>query len=166
MKTTITVIFLYFLVSCSSDSKEKRQNNFKDTLSIEEVEEITEPQFITDPNQKGIISISDTLYKGDSLKIKFKMPHSGDFAIATPDSIFFFLSIDTSFIKYDKFLKTENLEIITNKTKAIPYVYNATEKILIFNKTGKYEISLSENLDTDDGTPVEIENVYYFDKEK
>ena len=29
---------------------------------------------------------------------------------------------------------------------------------------GRYEIRLSENLETDDGTPVEIATVYYFDK--
>src|SRR5262245_15391782 len=92
-------------------------------------------------DQKEILSITDTLYFGDTLKIKFKIPHSRDIAISTPDSIHFFLSLDSLLIpSLELFATSEQLEIVTNKTKSVPYVYGATERVLIFDKSGIYQI--------------------------
>ena len=61
----------------------------------------------------------------------------------------------------DKFMKVGQLELITDKTKARPWVYGRDKNELIFTRSGWYSVRLSENLQTDDGTPVYQCRVYY-----
>jgi hypothetical protein len=69
-------------------------------------------------------------------------------------------------VDWHAFANMDHLEIITDKTKVNPWDARIKGNQLVFTKTGTYEIRLSENLETDDGTPVEIEDVYYIDEEK
>lgn len=127
---------------------------------------------MTDTAEKSIISFQDTLYYGDTLKIKFKTPHPTDFAITTPNDGFFFVVYDgndstmPSLVDSEKFRTMSYLEIVTNETKANPWNRQFSENQIIFSTSGKYELRLSNNLETDDGTPVESEIIIYFDKPK
>jgi hypothetical protein len=157
------------LCSCSTSNHEHKESNDQSTIAVEPPT-LPEAPFMTDPSEKQILSITDTLFKGDTLSIKFKTPHFKDLAIATPDDKFFFVvsanndPAQPSLVDWDTFAHLANLEIITDRTKANPWDARIKENQLIFTKTGRYEIRLSENLETDDGTPVEIATVYYFDK--
>jgi hypothetical protein len=164
MKTYKFLIYLLFfgMFSCTSGNKSDVENIETDTLPAQ--------QFITEPNEKKILWMSDTLFKGDTLKIKFRTPHPKDLGLTTPDGKFFFVIYSgddiskPSLMDWNEFANRDYLEIITNKTKANPWDANIAENQIIFTKTGKYKIQLSENLETDDGTPVEMETVYYIDE--
>jgi hypothetical protein len=139
-----------------------------DTIVEDETESgLPEPQFVTDPKEKHIISITDTLYFGDTLKIRFRTPHPRDLAIYDPDENFFFLVYSQlseglpPLVDYAAFAHYDSLEIVAGVAKANPWTAGVTEHKLVFTKAGVYRIHLSENLETDDGTPVEIEQVYY-----
>lgn len=161
MKTFRLLIYLLFigLFSCISGNNTEIENLETDTLPAQ--------QLIIEKNEKKILWVSDTLYKGDILKIKFKTPHAKDLGITTPDGKFFFVIYGgediskPSLMDWNKFANRDYLEIITNKTRANPWDANIAGNQIIFTKTGKYKIQLSENLETDDGTPVEMETVYY-----
>jgi hypothetical protein len=110
-----------------------------------------------------------TLSKGDTLSLKFQRPHGGDLAIRDPDSKLFFLvyafsnAEKPSLVDWNKFKQMTEIKIITDKTKAAPWVDSIKTNQLIFSKPGLYEVQLSENLETDDGTPVEYRSVFYKD---
>lgn len=172
----LTTIFLCGLLSCSTNPKEQDKNNAlnadTNTIAVDSFESgLPEPQIVSDADKK-IVSATDTLYLGDTLKIEFKIPHPKDLGINTPDDDFFFLVYsynDTampSLVDWNQFETTNHLEIITNKTKANPWNARIHESQIIFNKTGKYKILLSDNLETDDGTPVEYHTVYYFNRQR
>lgn len=124
------------------------------------------------PEEKSIISYTDTLYLGDTLKVKFKTPHPKDFAIRTPDNRFFFLVYALSdpempsLYDWNEFANMNTIEIITDKTKANPWDASASENCLIFAVTGTYKILLSDKLETDDGTLVETVTVYFVNEKR
>jgi hypothetical protein len=99
--------------------------------------------------------------------MQFKTPHPKDLAITTPDEKYFFVIYafnDTSkpsLYDWNEFANMRSIEIVTDKTKANHWDERVSENQIIFNRTGIYEIRLSENLETDDGTPVETIKVYY-----
>jgi hypothetical protein len=162
---------IILLTSCGNNKNENNKDIIDETDYMAE-SGLPEPQFVTNLDEKKIFSINDTLYKGDTLKIKFKTPHPKDFAIRTPDDKVFFVVYGgndpamPSLVDWVEFENLDYLEIITDKTKANPWDAREHENKLIFTTTGQYEILLSENLETDDGTPIEAETVYYFDKKK
>ena len=182
---TLTVLFL---TSCSANSDDnssqdkavnldtiaslRADSNKMKANSLNGSDEfgISEPQIITDTSIMQITSINDTLYKGDTLTINFKVPHYKDLAIRTPKDTLFFVVYSNSdngqpsLVDWDKFANQKALQIITNKTKANAWYASIKTNQLIFKETGNYQINLSENLETDDGTPVEIKNVYYIDR--
>lgn len=160
------------LLACSTDDHQKTndQKIKTDTIAVDSSDvEFTEMQYITDPALKRIIAADDTIYKGDTLRIQFKTPHPRDFAIVSPDGRFLFVinpnkdSLMPSLMDPEKFEKTNLLEIITDKTKVSPFDASINHNTIIFTKTGKYELRLSEVLCMDDGTPLETNSVYYID---
>ncbi|MEZ4789878.1 MAG: hypothetical protein R2811_07660 [Flavobacteriales bacterium] len=168
MNQTIYILsILIWLSACGTKTRPVNQDI--DTTNYFDESGLPEPQFITEPAEKKIISITDTLHKGDTLKIRFRTPHPRDFAITTPDDKFFFVvygSNDTtmpSLVDWLEFETMDYLEIITDQTTANPWDAREIKSKIIFTTTGQYEIRLSENLETDDGTPVELERVYYMD---
>jgi hypothetical protein len=111
----------------------------------------------------------DALNKGDTLILSFPIPHGGDLGITDPSGTFYFLVYaasdqqSPSLIDWNQFKQTKQLKIITDETKAKPWIDSIKTNQLIFTKSGVYEIQLSENLETDDGTAIEAKNVYYKD---
>ena len=173
------LVLLFFLVSCSTnpDKNVAKADTTKnailnpDTLADDD-SGLMPMQIVTDSNEMQIISATDTLYFGDTLTINFKVPHFKDLAITTPSDKFYFLiyfhsdADQSSIVDWDEFANHKTLAIITNETKANPWDARIKSNQLIFTETGVYEIRLSENLETDDGTPVEIRKVFYFDKKR
>ena len=161
---------MFLFSACRTETKQEIETI--DTIELIDESGLPAPNFVTDSNEKKIIAITDTLYKGDTLKIKFRTPHPRDFAITTPEGKFFFIiyggndTTKPSLVDWLEFEKIEYLEIITDQTTANPWDATEPENKIIFTKTGEYEILLSENLETDNGTPVEIERVYYNHKKK
>ncbi|MFH0802822.1 MAG: hypothetical protein V2A78_10625 [bacterium] len=112
-----------------------------------------------------------TLYQGDMLTLKMETLHGGYLGICTPDGKFFFVVCPhpgdgrNSLVPSEEFTNMSELKIITNVTKAALWEYGHGME-LIFTKSGNYEILLSDNLETDDGTPVYKCNVKYIDRHK
>ncbi len=167
MKQIFSTIFLSALIAACVPNK-NQESPSSDTTDIAGLED---SQDVTNGNEKKILSITDTVYSGDTLKIAFKTPHPKDLAITTPSGKFFFLiymgndSKKRSLVDWFQFANMDYLEIITDKATANPWDANEPVNKLIFNETGIYEIQLSENLETDDGTPVETQKVYFIAQE-
>jgi hypothetical protein len=170
IRSLLPIIFLLEFFSCSPGGSGNKNKIENPTTAIDSFA-LPEPQFVAN-DQKEILFSTDTLYKGDTLKIKFKTPHAKDLAITTPADKFFFVvygfndTTASSLVDWHEFANMDHLEIITNKTKINPWDARIKGNQLVFTKTGTYEIRLSENLETDDGTPVEVEDVYYIHEEK
>lgn len=179
----LTFFFILFLTSCSisEDNNKTKQtistkdtvyNNLlvNDTLVNNEEFGISESQIVSDTSQMQILYLTDTLYKGDTLKINFKVPHFKDLAISTPKNKFYFVvyaeseNKQPSLVDWNDFAYHKTIQIITDKTKANPWEASIKTNQIIFKETGTYKVKLSENLETDDGTPIEVRNVYYIDK--
>lgn len=113
------------------------------------------------------------IFRGDSLKLTMAVPHGGDLAIIAPGGDYFLISFwqpdKTSarqpLFDWEEFKSRKQLAFDTSRLKVQPWVAGRDEKELVFNKTGWYRVRLSENLETDDGTPVSECRVYY-DKAK
>ena len=109
------------------------------------------------------------LFRGDTLSLEMAVPHGGDLAVRAPDGTDFFVVYQAHdegpgaapLMDPDKFMKVGQLELITDKTKARPWVYGRDKNELIFTRSGWYSVRLSENLQTDDGTPLYQCRVYY-----
>jgi hypothetical protein len=178
-------LFLILTIICSCSTSQENEadhkkngndssttiKNTKDT--VDEETGISPPVHISNPDDLKIILTQDTLYKGDTLKLEFKTPHPKDLAIMTPDGSFFFLVYahdnkggTKSLMDWNTFDNIDQLYIITDKTKADPWDARINENQIIFTKTGSYEIRMSENLETDDGTPMETKTIYYIHKPK
>ncbi len=165
------LIFLILMLTFSCSTSTKKQDE-KYTANSDTFDNgLSEAEIVSEADKK-IISYTDTLFLGDTLKIKFKIPHPRDLAIRNPENKFFFLVYEGSdslmppLVDWEKFEHVGHLEIITNKTKAKPWDARINENQIIFTKSGKYEILLSDNLETDDGTPVEYQTVYYFNRHR
>ena len=183
--TTRNLIFFFILLltSCSTNTDKNttkqtplindtivNKHLTKDTVNDNDESGISEPQFVTDSSKMQILYLTDTLYKGDTLKINFKVPHFKDLAISTPKDKFYFVVYaqpekdKPSLVDWNDFAYLKTIQIITDKTKANPWDASYNTNQIIFKETGTYQIKLSENLETDDGTPIEVKNVYYIDK--
>src|SRR5688572_20430146 len=123
-----SVAILLSVCACSGPAKEKKQEKVKAPVEAEPESDtfdsgLPAPQYVTDVKKMQILSITDTLYRGDTLKIKFKTPHYQDLGIRTPDDKFFFAvfsGLDSgkpSLVDYSAFAEIDQLEIITDKTK-------------------------------------------------
>lgn len=122
------------------------------------------------PARKAKLKCSpQKLFRGDTLSLEMATPHGGDLAVRAPDGTDFFVVYIPNddgpgsgpLMDQKEFVKLGQLRLITDKTKARPWVYGREKNELIFTKTGWYQVRLSENLQTDDGTPVFTCRVYY-----
>lgn len=124
--------------------------------------------YVTDSSKKQIVDITDTLYLGDTLKLKFKTPHHGDLAIIDPANRFFYLVYngkrDTGIypvVRRDSFVSQSVIKLSTDQVKASLLDRKLSPNQSIFTTAGIYEIRLGERLDTLDGKPVEVASVFY-----
>ena len=114
------------------------------------------------------------LYRGDTLVITMSIPHGGDLAIMGPDRSFSFIvyyqpdknSKQQPLIRREKFETMAQLKLATDQIREMMWAEDEKPNRLIFTKTGWYEVWLSANLETDDGTPVAKCRVYYVNKRK
>jgi hypothetical protein len=67
-------------------------------------------------------------------------------------------------VPYNAFKELESLALVTNQAKATPWIFGRNDNELVFTTTGTYLIKMSENLETDDGTPV-YQCEVFFEKE-
>lgn len=115
---------------------------------------------------RNMLVITDTLYKGESLIMKFKKPHNKDFAICSPSDDFYFVVFAggsakmPSLYDWDEFANIDYLELGSDTIKANPWNAAYNENQLIFTKSGWYKILLSNNLETEDAD-TEIDSVFY-----
>ena len=85
-------------------------------------------------------------------------PHGGDLSVTDPAGTFFFLvrggqSQTPSLAVPGDFAEVESVELDVEGAMATPYVYGDSTSALLFEQAGVYRFRLSENLETDDGTP-------------
>ncbi|MBA2340647.1 MAG: hypothetical protein H0V88_09640 [Pyrinomonadaceae bacterium] len=105
------------------------------------------------------------LWRGDTLLLTMSVPHGRDLAVVSPDGKFFWLrswepenrEVTAQWFAFEN---VRRLRLATNEVAGI----TNDNKGLIFTKTGWYRIRLSDNLETDDGTPVYECKVYYVHK--
>jgi len=159
---------LIILVACRPKDAVKEETTSK---SNEIQEEYVDEVFVKKEDE-SILSYTDSLYLGDTLKLRFKTPHPKDFAITTPSGKYFFIvykfsdTLKPSLYDWDQFEMIDFVEIITDQTKANLYDARVYENRLIFTETGRYEIRMSENLETDDGTPMELHYLNFVNEKR
>lgn len=170
------VVLLAFLLCACGPSETRTKAASKDSVAVmkakdslpEEDDEfgISAPEDITDPKMKSMLSVPDTLWLGDTLTIRFRVPHPTDLAVFDPDDKFFFVVYDgvmeggPPLVPPGQFARMDRLQLLPGVTANI-WTAGVKEPQPIFTRAGTYELRLSEELETDDGTPVETETVYY-----
>lgn len=116
----------------------------------------------------------ERLFKGDTLTLDMATPHGGDLAVRAPDGTDFLVVFRPHnegpnaqpLMEAEKFIKLGQLKLVTDQTKARPWEYGRDKNELIFTRTGWYQVRLSENLLSDDGTPLYTCRVHYTNKPK
>ena len=113
------------------------------------------------------------LYRGETLVLNMTVPHGGDLAIVGPKKSFSFLVFEPSensrqqpLINREKFETMAQLRLATDKVREMMWAADERPNRLIFTRTGWYEVWLSANLETDDGTPVAKCRVYYIHRRR
>jgi hypothetical protein len=113
------------------------------------------------------------LYRGETLVLNMTVPHGGDLAIVGPKKQFSFIVFEPSensrqqpLISREKFESMAQLRLATDKVREMMWAADETPNRLIFTRTGWYEVWLSANLETDDGTPVAKCRVYYMHRRR
>jgi hypothetical protein len=114
------------------------------------------------------------LYRGETLVITMPVPHGGDLAIVGPNKSFSFIvyyqpdkkSKQQPLINRETFETMAQLKLATDQAREMMWADDEKPSRLIFTRTGWYEVWLSANLETDDGTPVAKCRVYYVNKRK
>jgi hypothetical protein len=96
-------------------------------------------------------------------------PHGGDLVVRAPDGTDFFViyrrheggPAAQPLMDPERFMKLGQLKLATDGIKARPWEYGREENELIFTKTGWYEVRLSENMMSDDESPLYTCKVHY-----
>ena len=86
------------------------------------------------------------LYKGETLKLHFTLPHPQFLGVIDPDGHFFYVVFPKEnsagklkpFVSSERFEAMKTLKINTSKFKADPYTYGVMENKPVFTKSGKY----------------------------
>jgi hypothetical protein len=129
------------------------------------------PYCASEPNQtvSGIstsmpkMSVENSqIYLGESILLKFRMPHPKFLGIIGPDGKFFYIVFPesesmgklTPLIDSKVFTHLDQLEISTSDFKADPYTYGVLENQAVFTKTGAYIFMLGDDLLVDDPSAI------------
>lgn len=125
--------------------------------------------------QKSMWTVDKDYYMDDSILIHFAVPHPKELAVRTPSGGFYYLVYprDLATIPQAKplysiteFLKIDKHIFYPAKSKGNPHDVQFKGNQLIFKKTGTYELLMSDNLSTDDGTPFEKLIIHYIHENK
>ena len=103
------------------------------------------------------------LRHGDTLTLVMSVPHGRDLAVFSPDDRIFWIKRwepddPATTAEWVAFENVRRLRLRTDTRKGN---LRAGEDELIFSKRGWYRVALSDNLETDNGTPVHVCRVYY-----
>jgi hypothetical protein len=158
-KTLLLITTLFALTNCSDKNKTVDASHTRDTTvkfiltpSIE-TDELSKPNLDAniDPDNKKIISFTDTVYSDGSQKLDFKTPHGARLGILTPENKYFFI------IK--NFANNKNLELIPKIMRAAPWGAKPNEVEIVFKNSGLYKVVLDNGRE-----PAEIVNFYYVNR--
>jgi len=106
----------------------------------------------------------DRISDDEHLTLLMSVPHGGDLNIHDPEGNIFYVvydpgqDMDQSFVKREEFRGMAKLEINPAELRANSF---KGKYEIVFSKDGWYQLSLSENLETDDGTPSQHCKVYF-----
>lgn len=111
------------------------------------------------------------LFRGDTLRLEMTVPHGRDLAVIGPGDDYYFLK---SWEPEDKEATADWFAFERQPTFDLPTLTTVGEWTgmgdprweRVFNKTGWYEVRISYNLETDDGTPFQTCRVHYTDMER
>lgn len=111
------------------------------------------------------------LFRGDTLRLEMGVPHGRDLSVIGPGDDYYFLK---SWEPEDKEATAEWFAFERQPTLDLPTLTTVGEWAgvgdprweRVFNKTGWYEVRISYNLETDDGTPFQTCRVHYTDRER
>jgi len=184
MKIGLSLITTFLILTgCSEKNKNADNSNAQDTIVKVELTAppITElppalpplPDLESEkhlkPRDKKIISVSDTIYFNDTLKIKLKPDHGHKLGILTPENKYFFIIYDyydgvsPKFVDSEDFPDVESLEIIPKITKALWWGQKTNKNENVFTSSGSYKIVMDNH---DDDWPVETARFYYSNTER
>jgi hypothetical protein len=112
---------------------------------------------------------NSALYKGETLRLHFRLPHPQYLGVIDPDGHFFYVVFPKEnsagklkpFVSSERFEAMKTLKINTSKFKADPYTYGVLENKPVFTKSGRYRFLLGDNLHVDDASAVTILKVKY-----
>ena len=101
------------------------------------------------------------LYQGETLTIALPVPHGSDLAVVGPDGTYFFLAFSqpdkgspVQPVLHEKtFRNMTQVKLLTTEAKGVPWIEQNTlsgASEMIFTKTGRYRVLLSEALETED----------------
>jgi hypothetical protein len=164
-KGLLLITTLFILTSCSDKNKTDDASGTKDTI-VEITLTLPPPRseppplppkpnldLKINPENKKIISVTDTVYFDGSLKIEFKTPHGQSLGILTPENKYFFI------IK--QFENNRNLELFPKLSSASFWGAKTYETEIVFKNSGTYKVVLDN-----DGEAPEIVDFYYSAKQK
>jgi TonB family protein len=111
------------------------------------------------------------LFRGDTLRLEMSVPHGRDLAVIGPGDDYYFLK---SWEPEDKEATADWFAFERQPTFDLPTLTTVGEWVgagdprweRVFNKAGWYEVRISYNLETDDGTPFQTCRVHYTDGER
>jgi hypothetical protein len=100
----------------------------------------------------------DVVGSGEFVTLAMGVPHGGDLSATDPSGTYYFLvrggqSLTGSIKTGSDFAILERIELEVEGAMATPYVHGDPLASLLFDQSGMYRFRLSENLETDDGTP-------------
>lgn len=151
------VLLTLILVSCSK----RRMSASKDRIQYSA--------------QRTMWTADKDYFMDDSIIIHLSVPHPKELAVKTPSGGFFYLVYpkDLPTIPQAKalysisdFQKVDKLVFYPSKSKGNPHDVQFKGNQLIFKKSGTYELLMSDNLSTDDGTPIEKLIIHYIHENK
>lgn len=107
--------------------------------------------------QKAGLSCSPkTLKSGDTLILRFRMPHPKELAILAPDRrVWYFLVYQPSestpmpIIDKARFAGMHELRLPVSTARGVPWVAGKNSSEIIFQQAGKYEVVLTDILETE-----------------
>jgi len=111
------------------------------------------------------------LFRGDTLRLEMTVPHGRDLAVVGPGDGYYFLK---SWEPEDKEGTADWFAFERQPTLDLPTLTTVGEWVgvgdphweRVFSKTGWYEVRISYNLETDDGTPFQTCRVHYTDMQR
>ena len=110
------------------------------------------------PESKNMICTPDELEPGTEMTVVLPKTHGSDFAVIAPNGTFYFISFEQPdsaspiqpIFPADVFRGMTTLAIKVDDTRGVEWKQGGAERALIFRKSGKYRLVVSDNLETED----------------